>query len=82
MSRGAGVVRTETGLGETLLALQALEDLKGPAPEILAARFIARAALERRESRGGHHRADWPREGAPRRTRLTLEAVTPREPCA
>ena len=40
---------------------------------LVAARLVAACALARRESRGGHYRADFPRRRrAPRRTFVTL----------
>jgi L-aspartate oxidase len=69
--RGAGIVRDEQGLGE---ALRELEELQGeirwvetaPLGELEAANMcqaawlIARSALQREESRGAHHRVDFP----------------------
>jgi L-aspartate oxidase len=71
MTRHVGVVRTE----ETLLAAErGLADLLRRTPEtawrtrrqLLVARLITTSARRRRESVGGHRRADYP----PRRTRL------------
>ena len=75
MWRKAGLFRTEEGLSEAVAALDAAyavasEPGKGKAPHtsedwrrlhlVVVARLIARAALRRRESRGGHFRADFP----------------------
>jgi L-aspartate oxidase len=60
MSAGAGVVRDAAGLSATLAVIDALEaDAPGALP-LVAARLIVQAALARRESRGGHYRADFP----------------------
>lgn len=73
MSRHAGVVRDETGLTALLDRIAALERIHGPAPALIAAQLIAKGALDRRESRGGHFRADHPGAAAePRHTRLVL----------
>lgn len=66
LTREAGVVRTEPGLAEAEIALA---DLRARAPsgawhsadQLRVAALIARAARHRRESRGGHRRADFPR---------------------
>ena len=60
MSRGMGVVRDATGLRSTLAALGELEAEAPGALPLITARLMAEAALERRESRGGHHREDHP----------------------
>lgn len=65
LTREAGVVRTEPGLAEAEIALA---DLLARAPsgawhtadQLRVAALIARAARGRRESRGGHRRADFP----------------------
>ena len=63
MWRHVGLVRTERGLRHALTALEAasLEAGGGDVRNIiLAARLLTIAALERKESRGGHFRADFP----------------------
>lgn len=65
LTREVGVVRTEPGLAEAELTLA---DLLARAPsgawhtadQLRVAAMIARAARGRRESRGGHRRADFP----------------------
>ncbi len=65
LTREVGVIRTEPGLAEAELALA---DLLARAPsgawhtadQLRVAALIARAARGRRESRGGHRRADFP----------------------
>ena len=68
MWRSVGLFRERAGLEEAVARLAAADD---PAPSTAAewrrhnlltvARLIARAALRREESRGGHFRADFPR---------------------
>ena len=70
MMRHAGIIRTEEGLQEGLKKLDALKNLKlteeheyysQAADNLLTvARLIMRSALFRKESRGGHFRADYP----------------------
>jgi len=72
MSRDAGVIRDAEGLARLITVLDALEAAHGPAPTLVAAQLIARAALARRESRGGHFRADFPATALPKRTFVTL----------
>ena len=74
MSRDAGVIRDAEGLSRLVAVLDALETAHGPAPTLVAAQLIARAALARQESRGGHFRADFPATASPERTFLTLDA--------
>lgn len=74
----AGVVRTGVGLGRLL---DEVEASGGPAAAVggedrnlrLAARLVARAALERTESRGGHFRADHPAPEEAWRRHLAVE---------
>jgi len=66
LTREVGVVRTEPGLAEAELALADLLE-RTPAgawhvaDQLRVAALIARAARGRRESRGGHRRADFPK---------------------
>lgn len=80
MSRDAGVVRDAEGLNRLIDLLAALKAGHGPALPLVTAGLVARAALDRRESRGGHYRADFPDTAAEaRRTFVTLppEAEAP-----
>ncbi len=60
MSRDAGVVRDRAGLGGLIAWIDSQTALHGPALALGAARLVASAALDRRESRGAHCRADFP----------------------
>ena len=66
LTREVGVIRTEPGLAEAELALADLLE-RAPAgawhtaDQLRVAALIARAARGRRESRGGHRRADFPK---------------------
>ncbi|WP_300532601.1 L-aspartate oxidase [Maricaulis sp.] len=73
MSRHCGVERSQAGLWQLVELIDEIEARYGQSDAILAARFIATAALQREESRGGHFRTDYP-ETSPdaRHTRLTL----------
>jgi L-aspartate oxidase len=72
MSRYAGVVRDRAGLSSLLAWLAATRAVYGDAPPLIAARLVGEAALARRESRGGHFRADHPTAATvPVHTRLT-----------
>jgi L-aspartate oxidase len=71
MRTSVGPLRTATGLRSALDTLDALPRTVAPdaqaislANAALAARLIANAALLRRESRGGHFRADYPEPDA------------------
>jgi L-aspartate oxidase len=78
MTREAGVIRDEAGLLTLLGVIDRLQARHGQALPLVAARLVAHAALERRESRGGHFRADFPEPAAEaRRTLVTLDAVEP-----
>jgi L-aspartate oxidase len=60
MSRDAGVVRDDAGLRRLHAVIDDLEAAHGAAAPLITARLIARAALAREESRGGHFRSDFP----------------------
>lgn len=77
-----GIVRDAEGLGSAVAALEAAgRRLRASTPGRLAspgenagltALLIARAALERTESRGAHYRSDYPRPSSAWRTHLGL----------
>jgi len=71
MSRDAGVVRDAAGLTRLVDQIAVFEAEHGCAAPLVAARLTAEAALARRESRGGHFRADYPDARAPERTFVT-----------
>lgn len=60
MSDHVGVTRDAAGLGRALEIIDGLEAMSPGALPLAAARLITEAALARRESRGGHYRADYP----------------------
>jgi L-aspartate oxidase len=64
MSANVGVLRDAAGLNQALETLGAIEDAADGdrviANAALAARFIAEAALRRKETRGAHVRTDFP----------------------
>lgn len=64
MTAYAGVVRDAAGLSGLIALIDRLETQHGAAAVLLAARLIAQAALDRRESRGGHYRSDYPQTAA------------------
>jgi L-aspartate oxidase len=77
MSRGAGVTRDAAGLDWLLGEIDTLAAAHGEALPLIAARLVAEAALARRESRGAHHRADYPMALAPARRSLTTLRPAP-----
>ena len=88
MHRHVGVVRDGDGLRTALSDLATLEasaagDLE-IANMVLAARFIAEAALRRKESRGAHYRSDFPLPNTSRakRSSITLAGLGLRDAIA
>jgi L-aspartate oxidase len=80
MSLNAGVERTAEGLERLLGEIDALAARHGEALVLTTARLIAQSALDRRESRGGHWRLDFPEPAAEaERTFVSLEPAV-REP--
>jgi len=76
MSRHAGVVRDAGGLSRLLHLIDGLEAAYGRSAPLVAARLVAACAWARRESRGGHFRADVPLPAeTPARTFVTLADV-------
>ena len=73
MSRDAGVIRDAAGLTRLLAEIDAQQAQHGCAPALVAARLTVAAALARRESRGGHFRADHPQSAEAQRTFVTLK---------
>ncbi|GAB4180088.1 MAG: L-aspartate oxidase [Wenzhouxiangellaceae bacterium] len=56
----AGVIRDRPGLERLCRLIDDLQQTHGPCDELVTAHLIARAALERTESRGAHFRQDFP----------------------
>jgi L-aspartate oxidase len=82
MSRDAGVVRDAAGLSRLLGLIDGLQAQYGAALPLVAARLVAANACARRESRGGHYRADHPRSAdVAERTVLTLGDLARRPVC-
>lgn len=74
MSQDAGVVREAAGLNRLLSGIGDLASRFPDAGPLIVARLIAECALERRESRGAHFRADHPETTAEaRRTLVRLD---------
>jgi len=75
-----GLVRDEAGLAAAVAELKSLAaahpQASGEARNLLCvARLVAEAALERRESRGGHYRSDFPESDPAWQRRLYLTAA-------
>jgi len=79
MDECVGVVRDRASLTHAVTALEALRRAQpaGPVQDAATAGLlIAVAALERRESRGGHYRSDWPERDPAQASRRTLELAS------
>ncbi|TNC14282.1 L-aspartate oxidase [Methylobacterium terricola] len=70
MEAEVGLVRDAAGLARAVARLAALA--RAGSAEAVAGLLVAVAALDRRESRGAHWRADHPGQAAPRSTEITL----------
>ncbi len=79
MTKHVGVVRHARGLRTALRRLKTLQDSTGDdsvlANIVLTARLIAAAAVNRKESRGGHFRSDYPEsdKAFAKRTFMTMD---------
>jgi L-aspartate oxidase len=82
MTEAAGVVRDAAGLTRLLDLIARLERGAPDAPPLVAAGLIARGALERQESRGGHYRVDFPDTAVEARHTRLQRAPTPRTAAA
>ena len=60
MSERCGVVRDAAGMTSVLDLIDRLQTIHGAARALTTARLIVQAALNRKESRGGHFRSDYP----------------------
>ena len=79
LDRHAGVLRDAAGMRAALDALAPLAQGAGSAADAaLIGLFVVQGALDRRESRGGHFRTDFPERAADARSsRMTLADVLP-----
>jgi len=77
MTRYAGVVRDEEGLSTLIAVIDRLMKAHPEAVVLTAARLIAEGALNRRESRGGHFRTDYP-DSLPRAGHTRMRRVLAR----
>ena len=81
MTRHAGVVRDEAGLTALCQLIETLKARYPDAAPLVTAGLMAEGALNRRESRGGHYRADYPQSlPIAHHTRITLPVPAGVEP--
>jgi len=71
MATHCGVIRSKDGLGALLDWIEISESTHGPSRPLLTARLMAASAYDRKESRGGHHRTDYPQTNKPERSFVT-----------
>lgn len=78
MSGEVGLLRSAASLGEAAAALEAMTpETVGDRLAITAARMVIASALARQESRGAHHRIDYPAaEDRPRHTLVRAQGGT------
>jgi L-aspartate oxidase len=79
MSAQAGVIRDAVGLGGLLSWIDAQPSGHAGALPLITARLVVEGALQRRESRGGHFRSDYPSTlASAARTRVGLNDAATR----
>lgn len=73
MSMNAGVIRDADGLTALIDWIETASAEHGASRALTVSRMIAAAALSREESRGGHHRRDFPEPAPPERSYVLRE---------
>ena len=74
MDKHAGVGRDAEGLAALIEWIDAAQSSHGPCRALVVSDLIARAALDRKESRGGHFRRDFNETAAPERSYVLKHA--------